>query len=362
MFGIVRKIWNDPVLGKVIAWLFIAAISSISFLLTRSARNVLVLALVLLWLLCIYVYFLKRPIVIVSADKSRKTQAHYPRRARCLALVGMLALPFLTAGFLGWKYVAGTSSHKLTILVANFDGPDPQTYRVTEKILEQLRQATRRDSEIQVKALGETVSALEGSRLARAKGEELRASIVLWGWYAKSQEKADVTVHVEMLLPPRSLSLRQEMQNLNTSVAELESFSSQTRLSKEMTYFVLLTIGLTHYEAGDFGGAIEHFTNALAQSAVPEHPGTDRSRGQPRLDQIPSANVFFAHVSPLLLEWQNQKGTDTTLPKKQITSTTILFGYGYMGTSKNGLISPDFVSWLPFSHNSYPFSVLFSAT
>ncbi len=32
------------------------------------------------------------------------------------------------------------------------------------------------------------------------------------------------------------------------------------------------------------------------------------------------------------------------------------------GTSKNCLIPPDFVPWQHFSHNSYPFSVLFSVT
>jgi tetratricopeptide (TPR) repeat protein len=223
--------------------------------------------IVVLWLSFFYIYFRKVLTGESLGIRGYKRPA-YPKWARYLALAGIIAVPILTTvGFLGWKYYP---PDKIIILIANFDGPDPKNYRVTETIVEQLREATKEYSDVRVEALGETITPQDGSEVARAKGKERKASIVLWGWYGKTKEKAPVTAHFEVLKQPRRLSLRQEKETLIMAVAELESFEIQGRLSGEMIYLTLLTIGLARYEAQDYDGAIDRFTNALIQPTVPE--------------------------------------------------------------------------------------------
>ncbi len=53
------------------------------------------------------------------------------------------------------------------------------------------------------------------------------------------------------------------------SVAELERFAIQTRLSAEMTYLSLFTVGMIRYTAEDWSKAICLFNDALGQVAEP---------------------------------------------------------------------------------------------
>src|SRR3989304_1287318 len=112
-----------------------------------------------------------------------------------LLLTSIIVTPILTAtGFFGWKYYQSRPSDKVIILVADFEGPDPQNYRVTETIVEQLRVATKKYNDVQVQALYQAITAQQGSEVARAEGNKRKASIVLWGWYAKTEEKVLVAV------------------------------------------------------------------------------------------------------------------------------------------------------------------------
>ena len=243
---------------------FVTAVVNFIGVLKGNTRLVTAILLItgigILWLSFLYMYFepniVKRPA--------------YPEWSRRLALVGIIAVPILTAaGFAGWKYYQSLPSDKIIILIANFDGPD-QDYGVTETIIEQLREATREYSDVRIQALNKAITVQEGSDVARAKGEERKASIVLWGWYRKPREIVKVTVHFQVLQRLRYLPLLQEKETLIATAAELESFEIQERLSGEMIYLTLLTIGLARYEAQDYDGAIDRFTNALIQPAVPE--------------------------------------------------------------------------------------------
>ena len=160
--------------------------------------------------------------------------------------------------------------NKVTILVANFDGPNPKEYRVTDYILHQLRDATRKYPDISIEALGKPITEQEGSKAARAIGTERKANIVLWGWYGPTQEMVSISVNFEVLRKPIGLPLRENPEPERLQLSELTKFEIQTRLSKEMTYLTLLTTGLARYETRDYDGAIDQFTTALAQSGVPD--------------------------------------------------------------------------------------------
>src|SRR3990172_1567065 len=216
----------------------------------------LIIGISCLWVSSFYFYFRRNK---------------YAKWVGRLLLTSIIVTPILTAtGFFGWKYYQSRPSDKVIILVADFQGPDPQNYRVTETIVEQLRVATKKYNDVQVQTLNQPITAQEGSDVARAKGKEHKASIVLWGWYGKTKEKVLITIHFQVLIKPIGLFLLQEKETLKLSVAELENFTIQEELSSKMSYLTLLTLGLARYDAQDYNGAIEALTDALNQAAVPE--------------------------------------------------------------------------------------------
>ena len=164
---------------------------------------------------------------------------------------------------------------KVIVLVADFEGPAPQEYRVTETILERLREATEKYSDVQVQALSEPITAQQGSDVARVKGVEHKANIVIWGWYGVTGEAAPLSVHLEVLSPLKDIPelpvLGPEAKGRirRALLTELDSFTLQPRLSEEMAYLTLFILGVARYAAGDLDGAITHYSDALNQVVEP---------------------------------------------------------------------------------------------
>lgn len=218
-----------------------------------------------LWLGLFYIHAKKQSEPNILSGEITKRPL-FPTWARRLALSGIFALPlFALAGFWGWKYYQSLPSDKTIILVADFEGPDPQSYRVTETIVEQLREATKKYPEIKVKALGEIITAHQGSERARQIGTEQKASVMLWGWYSKTKEKALVNTHFEILKSLASLGPVPKANSLISEIGRLEKFEIQTELSRNISTLSLLTVGIFRKEAEDYDGAIELLTYALRQ-------------------------------------------------------------------------------------------------
>lgn len=159
---------------------------------------------------------------------------------------------------------------KIVVLVANFKNLDDKESdaAVTETILDQLREATREYPDTEIQALNETISPQEGRESAIAKGREKKATIVLWGWYKQIRGNMSLTVHFD---PVQSIPLDLRAYQLNRvfTTAEIESFTVQVQLSKEMAYLTLLTMGMVRLLAGDYEGAIERLSHALERGDAP---------------------------------------------------------------------------------------------
>ncbi len=208
---------------------------------------------------CAYVAFKRTPPLIEGG----KGVLQY-RQWRRSALTGLIMIPLLAVGGVGYYfYEQATPPTKVVVLVADFDGPESQNYRVTEAILEQLRDATKKYPDVEVKAWAQRITAQQGSNFARKTGKQHKAGIVLWGWYGKTQKKVIITAHFEVLRPPENLSLTQEKETMQMAVVDLESFVIQEHLSSKMSYLTLLTVGLARYETQDYDGAIERLSDAL---------------------------------------------------------------------------------------------------
>jgi len=224
---------------------------------------------------CAYLAFKRTPPLVEGG----KGTWQYPRWRRW-ALAGLLIIPLLAVGGVGYHlYQQAQPPTKVILLVADFDGPEPENYRVTETVLARLRAALEPYDDVQVEALGRAITEAEGSAAARAEGEKRKAAIVLWGWYGVTAEAVPLSVHFEILCPLRCApKLRPEArgQVQTMAVAELESLTLPTRLSVEMAYLSLFTVGMARYTAEDWDGAIARFNDALNHTAEPV-PALDQS-------------------------------------------------------------------------------------
>lgn len=211
------------------------------------------------------------------SDERVKAQARKEKRrkrVRRLAVAGLILIPILCgSGIAGWKYTQSLPPKDIIVLVAEFDGPDSKNFGVTETIINQLRQATGKYSEdkkqsVKIQALNKSITEQEGSEVAQTEGEKRKATIAIWGWYRNTGTIVPLSVHFEVLRPPKNLpelgqTARGQLQS--TAIADLKSFTLQPRLSNEMSYLSLFTLGMTRVAAADWDGAIARFSNALSQ-------------------------------------------------------------------------------------------------
>ncbi|NUO82703.1 hypothetical protein HUU05_21735 [candidate division KSB1 bacterium] len=243
-----------------------------------------------------FVRFKKQPNKTSTTHGERTQSLAYSPRARRWALIGLIAVPFFTfAGVATWFYIRSLPSTKVRVLIAEFDGPEPKKYRVTENILRRLREATSKYDDVEIEALAEVITEQQGSKVAREKGKDKKASIVLWGWYAATGVQAQITVHFEVPKELMNLPLPKAQQTLIVALGQLETFAIQTRLSREMSYLTLVTLGFIRFEAEDYDAAISFFSDAETQVDSP----------QERIQPVVAAYLYLARASASLRrkEW-----------------------------------------------------------
>ena len=190
----------------------------------------------------------------------------YPIGQRRVARAGLVLIPALV---LAWSYYQSLPSERVIVAVAEFQGPDPQSYRVTELLLAHLRQVTKGYPEILILPLGRTISEQEGSSLAQAEGHKVKATAVIWGWYGKTEEKVLLTSNLDLLRPLKH-SFPVDRDICTSPASDLNRFRVQEDLSTRLAYLVLTTVGLIKLDAQDYQEAVTFLTNALAQKSVSE--------------------------------------------------------------------------------------------
>jgi tetratricopeptide (TPR) repeat protein len=166
---------------------------------------------------------------------------------------------------------------KVIILLANIAGDAPAEYEATRRIYDQLYRATRQFSEVCIEKINEPFVAdsdEQEEKLVLEKGNQWNANIVIWGRLkitpkAKPKYGSVIVMFKPMREPPYSF-LTQDWGTVTGSISELYTFTIQERVSKEMAYLSLLTVGLIRYELGDYDGAIERFNHGLKNLIIPK--------------------------------------------------------------------------------------------
>jgi hypothetical protein len=163
-----------------------------------------------------------------------------------------LATPIVGfSGYKGWEYFQSLPPKDILVLVAKFDGSDPQKYRVTETIVEKLEEATKQYTDVKIQPSDKSINQ---SDAAKTEGKKRKASIVIWGWYGHTGEVIPLSVNFEVL---RTLTDFPELGETakgtpqQAAIAELvgAGLPLQTRLSNEMSYLSLFTVGMVRNAA-----------------------------------------------------------------------------------------------------------------
>ncbi|MBD2580633.1 hypothetical protein [Oscillatoria sp. FACHB-1406] len=86
------------------------------------------------------------------------------------------------------------------ILVAGFEGDsEAESKRITDAVVESVKQAMGEMSDARIKVLNRTITAQQGSEAAREEGKKQNADVVIWGGQPKTGGNAPINVNFEVL-------------------------------------------------------------------------------------------------------------------------------------------------------------------
>ena len=239
-------------LVEIIGGLIVAAALSRALFVNVGAWPLLGIAAGIVWLICLYIRLrMKEAEELQIFEKGHGSFRQisipfYHPRLRRWALIVMIILPIaagITAGYLVYEDRAYPRSHT-TILVADFLGPDPERYAVTETIIEELNTAVNGVPGITIKALGSPISAQEGSLTARNIAQEHKATAIIWGWYGVTDDSVIIYSHFDAAHPESSL-VNIEMDRQIGNIELLSSFELQIELAEQFSFFAFLTAGMS---------------------------------------------------------------------------------------------------------------------
>jgi tetratricopeptide (TPR) repeat protein len=255
-------------LGALIASAVLAVIGGVAYLGTGVWLVLLAAGgAIVVTLGCAYVAF-SRSLEAEHEETRHKTDWKYPRwrpwAIAALALISTLAI----GGTVYYFWHQSQLSDKVIILIADFDGPE-QEYGLRKTIWEYLNSELQNRDDIKLERIPQS---FEPSAEARAVGENRHgATIIIWGWYTVPGEAVLLSVHFEILHPPRSLptfasSVAGYPRTLDA--ADLKGATLQIQLAKEMAYLASFTAGVARYVTRDYDGAVDGFSRALEQLPV----------------------------------------------------------------------------------------------
>jgi tetratricopeptide (TPR) repeat protein len=224
---------------------------------------------------CLYYAFVWKPeqkdqeqLLLLSGEAQQneiQKQEKRNHKTRLTALVILFVLPVIYSSIFGvFHHIQSLPPKEIVVLVADFDGPDPKKFRVTETVINRLRKDTEKYSDVKIKALNESITEQDGSEVARAKGKKEKATIVTWGWYSNARV-APVYANIELLSDKKTQEPEQStrLQYKKVPITSLENFTLQDDLSSEMSSVSLFWLGMIRYTATDWDGAIGYFSDTL---------------------------------------------------------------------------------------------------
>jgi tetratricopeptide (TPR) repeat protein len=169
-----------------------------------------------------------------------------------------------------YRVKEGVSSGKTIILLADFRGINGENIGLTNILKSRLDRDTAEFPEIEVVSLREPITSDDGRKKALEKGREYNASIVLWGWFTRSEEQILVNVNFEMMRSPHYMPISSLKGDYKAPLSTLKEFTLQEYLSDELTTIILAATALARMDVGDYWGAANRLNEALSKNVSPQ--------------------------------------------------------------------------------------------
>jgi tetratricopeptide (TPR) repeat protein len=213
-----------------------------------------------------YISFKK---IKLPKNRFRYRYQRYYRHAR-YALAGMIML-LLLAGISYYQRYQEIEK-KVIILVASFDGPNPQVHRVTEILYSKLKKTFTEDKDIMVISISDVITDETKAEKFATLERKYQPDFLIWGWYGVTSSDVIMQVNIKnfnaMLYSPIDMDNGSSYQ---VAVSELDEFTFQQKLSDELISLFVFVRAIGLFEAGDTNGAIQQLNIALNGSHWPEN-------------------------------------------------------------------------------------------
>lgn len=218
---------------------------------------VIAVGIIGLWASLIYVRFSKVPITKYKELKSyqhrkkqKATRFSFSPKTRLLALIGIYAIPTLVLSVVGTYYnKVNQPSDDLIILIADFDGPEPQKYGISQFFSERITEITKNLDYVHVIMLGYPISATQGTTTASNIALQEKADVIVWGWYVATDSGISVTYHTFIPAAPTILQTDYPsdfIQKFDATSDKTETFDFQSNeLADNLVYDTLDSISST---------------------------------------------------------------------------------------------------------------------
>lgn len=162
----------------------------------------------------------------------------------------------------------GRASAPLRVVVADFSSPRHADDIVSHLVKARLAAATAGYHDVSLQLVPNSFSASTGDAGPRQFGQRRHADLVIWGWYDESRTSVVISTNFLLLRRPPDLQLRQPGIPRVVPIRQLDHFSLQTDISRQMSYLVTLASAVIEYEEGRYRDAIPRLQRAIELTPV----------------------------------------------------------------------------------------------
>lgn len=160
-------------------------------------------------------------------------------------------------------------SHKFKILIANFEGPEPKKFRVTETIIDKLRKASVEVPDIIFEILDTTITTQSGQILKSSLLAKYHGDILVSGYYTVLTNNVILKLGLTINEDSELYSLKRyeqyvnEKNNLILPTSSLDKLEMQMNLAGDVTQLLFTLLSDYYFAKSEYDKSIHYLTKTI---------------------------------------------------------------------------------------------------
>lgn len=180
MADTLRSIFREA-MPSVVSGLLVPIVLALAKFVLRDIWLGIFASFAVIWLAALYTAVAKQR----GSHFGKATQKQawkYTTKYRTPAIVLLLVVPALAIVLASWeKHQKDQLEEKIVIVLADFDGPEPKQYRVTELVRNALDSFASDYDDVVVVGLGYPINQTDGWNTIAKVGNQYSADMIIWG-------------------------------------------------------------------------------------------------------------------------------------------------------------------------------------